>query len=148
MESDVTIVGAGPIGSLAALHAAKKGIKVSILEQRKEIGIPDHCAGLLSVSGLSLLGLDNLPRNLIQNTEIKGSKFYSPSGQVFSIKRNETQAFVINRALFDQHLKQKAEKVGVNYLTNRKVLDANFDRNKKKITIEYLDLKLKKKEKK
>ena len=44
LESDVVIVGAGPIGSLAALHAAKKGIKVSILEQRKEIGIPDHCA--------------------------------------------------------------------------------------------------------
>ncbi|MHA1123351.1 MAG: NAD(P)/FAD-dependent oxidoreductase, partial [Candidatus Heimdallarchaeota archaeon] len=145
MESDITIVGAGPIGSLAAIHAAKKGIKVSILEQRKEIGIPDHCAGLLSVKGLTLLGLDNLPRNIIQNTKIQGAKFYSPSGQIFSIRRKETQAYIINRSLFDQFLKQKAEKAGVNYLTNKKVLDANFDCTKKKLTFEYLDLKLKKK---
>jgi len=145
LESDVAIVGAGPIGSLAALHAAKKGIKVSILEQRKEIGIPDHCAGLLGVNGLAILGLENLPRKIIQNPKIKGAKFYSPSGQVFSIKRNETQAYVINRALFDQFLKQKAEKEGVNYLTNKKVFDVNFDRNNKKLILEYLDLKQKKK---
>ncbi|MBK5112370.1 MAG: NAD(P)/FAD-dependent oxidoreductase [Candidatus Heimdallarchaeota archaeon] len=146
MESDVAIVGAGPIGSLAALHAAYKGVKVSVLEQRKEIGIPNHCAGLLSVNGLMLLGLNNLPRKVIQNSKVMGAKFFSPSGQVFSIRRKEPQAYVINRALFDQHLKQKAESAGVDYLTSRKVMDVNFERKNKILKFECLNLKQNKKE--
>ncbi len=141
LESEITIVGGGPVGSLAAIQAANKGVKVSVLEQRKMIGIPDHCAGLVSVSGLTSLGLADLPKKIIQNSEIQGAKFISPACQSFSIKRKEPQAYVINRALFDQYLQEKAEKKGVEYFTSRRVFDAIYDQKMKHVRFDYHDLK-------
>ena len=70
MEAQLLVVGAGPAGSLAAEQAAKNGCKVLVLEQRATIGSPDHCAGLISVSGLEKLGITNLPDEVIQNKNV------------------------------------------------------------------------------
>ena len=79
MDSELTIVGAGPVGSLAAYSAASKGSNVVVLEQRRRIGHPDHCAGLISKTGLDSLGLKDLPKQVIQNSDVQGAKFFSPT---------------------------------------------------------------------
>ena len=121
MDTQLIVVGAGPAGSLAAEQAAKNGCKVLVLEQRNNIGSPDHCAGLISVDGLKKLGISKLPDEVIQNKKILGAKFFSPSGKNFTITRKSSQAYVVNRELFDQHLAKKAQAAGAEIYTNMKV---------------------------
>jgi len=100
MDAQLVVVGAGPAGSLAAEQAAKNGCKVLVLEQRATIGSPDHCAGLISISGLEKLGITKLPDEVIQNKNVIGAKFFSPSGKNFIIRRKSSQAYVINKTKF------------------------------------------------
>ena len=44
-EYDAIVIGAGPAGCTAAKVAAERGLKVIILEQHKEVGVPQHCGG-------------------------------------------------------------------------------------------------------
>src|SRR5690349_9992574 len=51
---DVAIVGAGPAGTTAALHLARRGLKVALLEKET---LPRYktCGGAIVARGLSLL---------------------------------------------------------------------------------------------
>ena len=80
LEDDLIVVGGGPAGLLSAISASKKGASVTLLESKDVIGHHEHCAGLLSIDGLKSLNLLNLPSNIIQNKDIRGSKIYSPKG--------------------------------------------------------------------
>ena len=53
--TEAIAIGAGPAGLLAATEVAHNGREVVVLEEHAEIGVPDHCAGLLSRSGLASL---------------------------------------------------------------------------------------------
>ena len=122
---DVAVVGGGPCGSFAALTAAKLGAKVAVCEEHKEVGVPAHCPGHVSVRGLKLLGLD-LPRRIVEN-EIRGAIFYSPSGKEFTIRCSSPVTVVVNRELFDQHLSTIATKAGVQYMLQARVESMLFD---------------------
>ena len=110
---DVIVVGGGPCGSFSALTAAKLGVNVIVCEEHKEIGVPSHCPGHVSLNGLKRLGLD-LPREVVEN-EIKGAVFYSPSGQEFRVKFASPVTCVLNRVLFDRFLANLAEEAGVKF---------------------------------
>jgi geranylgeranyl reductase family protein len=112
-KTDIIVVGAGPSGSFSALTAAKMGAEVTVCEEHKEIGYPSHCAGHISIKGLTSLGL-HLPSKAIEN-QIKGAVFYSPSGQDFRVKLASPVTYVIERAMFDKHLAQLAEKAGATF---------------------------------
>ncbi|NHK33006.1 MAG: NAD(P)/FAD-dependent oxidoreductase [Asgard group archaeon] len=139
MESEILVVGGGPIGSLAAEKAAKENCQVMIFDQRLNIGVPEHCAGLLSLKGLKQIGLSKLPADVIQNSKIKGAIFHSPSGLEFKVFKKHPQAVVVNRSLFDQHLSQKAEDNGALIFKGRKVSKVFFDREKKLTRINYVE---------
>ncbi len=116
---DAVVVGGGPCGSFAAWRLARRGVDVSVFEEHKEIGLPSHCAGHVSVNGLERLGL-RLPHKIIEN-EIYGAVFYSPSGLKFRIQRSSPVTRVLNRELFDKHLATLAEKAGAQYFTGSRV---------------------------
>lgn len=118
--SDAIIVGGGSCGSFAALNLAKFGVKVTVFEEHGEIGVPSHCAGHLSIRGLKGLGLYPLPRNVVENT-ISGANFCSPNGRVFSVRFPSVVTCVVNRALFDQYIAEKAKSVGVRYCLGSRV---------------------------
>src|SRR5437016_9557020 len=40
---DVIVVGSGPAGGTAARYAARRGLKVLLVDKRKEIGVPVQC---------------------------------------------------------------------------------------------------------
>src|SRR5438046_6342078 len=40
---DVLVVGSGPAGGTAARYAARRGLKVLLVDKRKEIGVPVQC---------------------------------------------------------------------------------------------------------
>ena len=89
MNHDAIVIGAGPAGLLAANEIAKRGFTVQVFEEHEEVGKPDHCAGLLSTSGLKRLGI-TLPKDIVQNT-VMGARIYSPSGYSITIKRGKRE---------------------------------------------------------
>ena len=114
---DVIVVGGGPCGILTAIECAKANLKVCLLEEHFKIGEPPHCAGILSIKGLKLLGLyDRLLSKwdkVVQNPTIKGATFFSPSNYCFKVKRDTPQAVIVDRANFERKMFQYAEKLGV-----------------------------------
>ncbi|MHA1640535.1 MAG: geranylgeranyl reductase family protein [Candidatus Heimdallarchaeota archaeon] len=135
MEKQITIIGAGPVGSLAAIHACSSGHTIQLLERREVIGSPDHCAGLLSRSGLAKVGFPSLPENVVQNKKIRGAKFYSPSGFCFEVHRSSVQAIVVDREKFDQYLTSLAVKRGANLLKSCAVRKVAYQNQKKLVRL-------------
>lgn len=119
MDYEVIIIGAGPVGSTVAETIGREGHKVLILEEHLEVGSPVHCTGKLSVNAFKEL---NLEAGGIIN-EVKGANFYSPNGQSFQLERNDTQAYILDRKIFDEKLAKKASKVGVDILTEARAID-------------------------
>jgi geranylgeranyl reductase family protein len=129
MKYDAIVIGAGPAGLFAAKEIAKRGHSVRVLEEHKQVGKPDHCAGLLSTSGLKRLGI-KLPTDVIQNT-IAGARIFSPSGYSIMIERKKREAYAIDRKQFDAWLSSRAIDIGAEVSTNSKVRD--FVREERKI---------------
>ncbi|MEM2673548.1 MAG: NAD(P)/FAD-dependent oxidoreductase [Candidatus Bathyarchaeia archaeon] len=145
-EVEVAVVGAGPSGLITARESALRGAKVLVLEEHKEIGLPNHCAGLLSINGLGRIGIP-LNESYVQN-KVKGARFFSPSNLSFTIERKEAVACVVDRHLLDNFLAKQALKNGaliklnskvksVKRCNNRWVLEAeNYGKVKTKILID------------
>ncbi len=118
-HTDAIVVGGGPSGSFAAWTLAKLGANVTIFEEHREIGMPSHCAGHVSLNGLKRLGL-HLPQKIFEN-KIYGAVFYSPSGLAFRVKRSSPVTCVLNRKLLDKHLAELAMKAGAQYFNESRV---------------------------
>jgi digeranylgeranylglycerophospholipid reductase len=119
MDHDAIVIGAGPAGLFAAMEIARKGFDVHVLEEHEHIGQPDHCAGLLSTSGLERLGV-SLPSDVVQNT-VTGARIFSPLGHSIIIERGKREAQVIDRRRFDAWLAGRATELGVRITTNVRV---------------------------
>lgn len=119
-NSDVIVVGGGPVGSYAALHLAKEGIKTTVYEEHTQVGLPSHCAGHISIRSLRKLGLYPLPLDIEENT-FCSANFYSPQGTKFSLDLSCPVTVVLNRARFDQYLAEQAKEAGVSYVLNARV---------------------------
>ncbi|MCD6470584.1 NAD(P)/FAD-dependent oxidoreductase [Candidatus Bathyarchaeota archaeon] len=109
-EVDVAVIGAGPSGLIAAREASLRGEKVLVLEEHREVGLPCHCAGLLSMRGLSEIGVP-LDGEYVQN-RFRGAHFFSPSNLSFTIERRKEIACVVNRYLLDNFLAEQALRNG------------------------------------
>lgn len=120
---DVAIVGGGPTGLITANDIAEQGHDVVVLEEHPTIGEPNHCAGLLSVSGLASLGLQP-PRDVIQN-RVSGARIFSPSGHSVLVERGRREAQVIDRSRFDRWLAERAIDAGAAVLTETKAVGIN-----------------------
>jgi len=118
-KAGIIVVGGGPCGSFSALTAARLGADVIVFEEHKEIGVPSHCAGHVSLRGLQRLKL-SLPREVVEN-QFKGAVFYSPSGCEFGVRFASPVTCVLDRALFDKHLAELAEEAGVRYSRGARV---------------------------
>jgi len=119
LESDVVVIGAGPCGSFSALTASRLGAKVVVFEEHSEVGVPSHCAGHLSLTGLERLGL-KLPPSLVENS-FKRAVFFSPSSKRFSVSFPSPVTCAVDRVLFDRHLADAATRKGVRYFLNSRV---------------------------
>lgn len=128
LDHDAIVVGAGPAGLLAAATIAGNGHDVIVLEEHRSIGEPDHCAGLLSLSGLRSLGLKP-PQDVILNT-VRGARVYSPSGNSLLIERGRREAVVVDRHRFDMWLADRAQDSGAVVITGAQVRSLNMQNGK------------------
>lgn len=129
-QGEIAIIGAGPVGCYTALTLAKLGIaeKVTVFEEHEEVGVPSHCAGHLSLKSLKNLNIE-LPPKIIEN-KIRGAVIYSPNNLKLELITPKTITIVVNRALFDKFLAEKAEKLGVKLYVKSKVKALLANKNK------------------
>lgn len=109
-KTNIAVIGAGPAGLIAAREAARRGIEVAVFEEDDEIGVPCHCAGVLSLDGLKRIEVP-LDDGYIQN-RVRGAHFFSPSKLSFTVERREPVACVVNRSHFDRFLSEQAVDAG------------------------------------
>ncbi len=118
---DVVVVGAGPSGSTVAWFLAKKGFRVCLVEEHAEVGVPVHCAGLVSKR---LSEKVEIPRKSVVN-ELREVKLHLPGGASISLPLGEDSLYVLDREEFDKCLAEKALEAGSEIVTRckaRKIL--------------------------
>ena len=116
-DVDVTIIGAGPIGSTLAYELAKENIKVALIDKKKVIGLPLQCAGIINKRALDF---NQLPEELILN-KAKGAFLHSKNHSL-TVSKDEDQALIIDRVALDQFLYNRAiENGALSYLSSKVV---------------------------
>jgi digeranylgeranylglycerophospholipid reductase len=121
-EYDIIVVGAGPAGSMAAKAAATLGAATILVEEHTQIGIPQHCLGLLhgTISGITEKILETMDNRVVLS-KIKAHRIYSPAGKMIEIPQEDAGCYVVDRALFDMQLAAQAVHAGAEILVNTKV---------------------------
>jgi digeranylgeranylglycerophospholipid reductase len=108
-ECDVLVIGAGPGGGAAALHAARAGLSVILIEDHTEIGTPVHCGECLSDIAVANLELD-LPDSVV-SLRVEGIRVIFPDG---TEKRLSEPGYVLEKHLFEQWIADEAVSEGAN----------------------------------
>ena len=121
-DSEVAIIGSGPVGSTIAYYLSQKNIDVTLIDKKKQIGCPLQCAGILSKH---IFEYNELPESLILNT-VKGA-FLHTNNHILNVKKQENVAYIIDRVAYDEFLFKRAIEKGANFL-NKKAIDYDIEK--------------------
>ncbi|RJU99590.1 MAG: FAD-dependent oxidoreductase, partial [Candidatus Poseidoniales archaeon] len=113
---DVVVIGAGPGGGSAALHAARAGLSTLILEADPEIGTPVHCGECLSE--LAVQNLDLALPDHVKALDVKGIRVIFPDG---TEKLLTEEGYVLEKHLFERWLADEAVAKGAELLLHHRV---------------------------
>ena len=116
-DYDVTIIGAGPIGSTLAYELAKENINVCLIDKKKVIGLPLQCAGIINKR---VFDVNQFPDELILN-KAKGAVLHSKNHSL-NVSKEEDQAIIIDRVALDQFLYNRAIENGAHSYLSSKVV--------------------------
>ena len=123
-DYDIVIVGAGPAGSSAAWAAAKKGVRVAVLEREEAIAQSIRTSGVTWINEMKKFGISSDFYNPIKNYS-----FYSPNNQV-TIHSTEYQAAVLDVRKTYQFLAYQAASVGADIFVRTNVTTPLTDEGK------------------
>lgn len=112
----ISIIGAGAIGLYSAYLLSKKGYDVQIFDQKKKIGLPVQCTGIVTSKINEII---ELKENIIKN-RIKKIEIYSKNNSA-SINLKEPD-IILDRERFDNWLAEKAEKAGAKLFLQNKFI--------------------------
>jgi digeranylgeranylglycerophospholipid reductase len=114
MAQRISIIGAGPAGSFAAMELAKRGLPVTVYEEHSRIGEPVQCTGIVTKEIETVF----MPKKAVIN-KIGRARLFSPSGKSIDVKVND---LVLDRGRFDRMLAEAAEKAGAEIKTGHRFL--------------------------
>ncbi len=131
----MAIVGAGPAGASAAIKASNEGVKVVLIDKKKEIGKPVQCGEYMPSEGeiKRLIPETSHLNNFIKLTrrfsvnKCKKIRFVSPSGSIFEF---DFEACVIDRSKFDKELVSMAVANGCDVWTKCRAIGVDLSKNK------------------
>ncbi|MGI0045934.1 MAG: NAD(P)/FAD-dependent oxidoreductase [Nitrosotalea sp.] len=106
MDYDVVVAGGSVAGLLCAREIASQNHKVLVIEEDYEIGTPEHCGGLVSISAIDDLGI--IPMRATLDNKIRSARMVSPSGRDFTLDARPQQVIVLDRREFDKQIAHQA----------------------------------------
>lgn len=109
MDYDLIVVGGGPVGSRVAAQASKR-MRVLVLEEHDEVGLPIQCAGLVSPRVVELAEAKSTVLN-----RITGGIVHFPGGSEIELGGSETKAVVVDRKAFDVVCYESALRAGAEF---------------------------------
>lgn len=116
VQFDICIVGASIAGNYLCYLLSNSSLKIIILEEHKEIGLPFQCAGIVSQKLATII---KLPNDLILN-RVNIAKIVAPSGKFIKLSGNE-RPYIIDRVGLDRYLYNKSKiKKNVSYSLGEK----------------------------
>lgn len=112
IETDVLVIGAGPVGSAAAKHAALGGAEVILIDKKSEIGTPKRCAEGIYDHGLKWLGIEPNPSWAVQR--INGGTIIAPDRTRLTLDETilPEKGYIIERKVFDKYMAMDAARAG------------------------------------
>ena len=140
---DVVIIGASISGTYLTYLLSKFNLKIAVIEEHEEIGLPFQCAGIVSKK---LTQLIDLPEDIKLN-QVKVAKIFSPSG-IFIKLSGEEQPYIIDRVALDKLFYQRIKSNNkIKYYLEEKFITFKYitEKHKKSVLIETNKRKLKSK---
>ncbi len=106
----MVIAGGSIAGLFCAREVASNGNSVLVLEEDYEIGTPEHCGGLVSISGLEDLGI--VPHRKTFDHFIESAEIFAPNGTSFIVNSKKQKVAEISRRELDKQVAHQAQKMG------------------------------------
>ena len=125
MDYEVIIAGGSVSGLLCAREIARLGHSVLVLEEDYEIGTPEHCGGVVSVSGIEELGV--IPTRGTLENKISSASIISPSGKSFTLNAKAQKVLVLDRRDFDKQIAHQAKNNGAEIWVRTSLKEINGD---------------------
>ena len=110
VDFDVVIAGGSIAGLLCAREISSEGFTVLVIEEDHEIGTPEHCGGLVSISGLNEIGI--IPFRKTFEHKIDHAKITCPNGNSFTINSKKQKVIEISRRELDKQIAFQAQNNG------------------------------------
>lgn len=123
-DVDIVVIGAGPGGGSAALHAARAGLSVRVMEADPEVGTPVHCGECLSHLATEQLDLE-LPKDVIA-LEVQGVRVIFPDG---TAKLLTEPGYVLEKHLFERWIVDQAVQQGAHLHLGHRVTSMTRELN-------------------
>ena len=110
MNFDVIVAGGSVAGLLCAREIAAAKFSVLVIEEDYEIGTPEHCGGLVSITGLAELGV--IPFKRTFSHMIESAEITAPNGNSFTINSKKQKVVEISRRELDKQIAFQAQRNG------------------------------------
>jgi geranylgeranyl reductase family len=117
---DIVVAGGGPAGIMAALHAARDGRSVCLIDRKKNIGAPVRCGEGIGLKGFTKY--NSVRPEWIKSTIMKIT-LVAPDKTAVSLPAG-SGAYVIDRELMERDLTDDAVKAGASFLRDTTVVKA------------------------
>ncbi len=127
---DAIVVGGGPVGSRVARRLAEKNHAVLVLEKKGQPGTNSACTGIIGQECADTFGIEDK----VILRKVNSASLFSPSGKRLRLRREETQACILDRSAFDTDMAERAMKAGADYSFNTRVTDIVIESDRARVT--------------
>lgn len=122
MQWDVVIVGASFAGAACALAARRAGLRVCVLERKRDPGIRLHTTGIIVREAAEGTALSALPPSLVRR--IDGVRLYAPNLRSLALQRNGYYFLATDTPGVMRWLAAQLERAGVDLRLMQSFTDA------------------------